>query len=279
LELFWDSARGIIWGVLTSYGLRIIGGIIILIVGWVLAGWAGRIAAKAAARTGRIDRTLELYGAKMARLTVLAITIVAVLNNFGVATTSMVAFLGAMGLAVGLALRGTLSNVASGVVLLVLRPFKVDDAVELAGTAGKIVEIGLFATELKTFDGLCTVIPNSSIWGGNITNISRNGTRRIELVFGISYSDDMDKALAIIRDEVAHDERVLKEPEPVIEVVELADSSVNIWCRPWATLDDFFKLKIHLTKRVKERFDEEGITIPFPQRDVHHDREEVEKAA
>lgn len=266
---YWEVISEFLFRIGTIYGLKVVGGLVILIVGWIAAIWAAKAVTKACEKSKTIDKTLEMYGAKVTRLAVLAVTFVAVLDNFGVETTSMVAFLGAMGLAIGLALRGTLSNVASGVVLLVLRPFKVGEVIDVGGTVGKVVEIGLFATELRSPDGLFTVMPNSKIWDGKITNITRNGTRRIELVFGIGYNDDMERALEIIREVVAADERVLPDPEPFIKVAELADSSVNIYCRPWTKIDDFFDAKLDITKRIKERFDAEGISIPFPQQDVH----------
>ncbi len=276
---YWDSILEAATEILTTYGLKIIGGVVILVVGWIVAGWLGRLVSKAVDRSDKVDRTLVIYGGKVTRLAVLLVTVVAVLNNFGVATTSIVAFIGAMGLAVGLALRGTLANVASGVVLLVLRPFRVGEYVDIAGTMGSVEEIGLFATELKTFDGLYTLIPNSQVWSGAITNLTRNGIRRVNLVFGISYTDDMERALELVRAAVEADERVLEEPEPLIKVAELGDSSVNIWCRPWCKVDDFLSLMLDLTKDVKDRFDAEGITIPFPQRDVHFFGEEPKEAA
>jgi small conductance mechanosensitive channel len=254
---------------MVTYGLRVLGALVLVVVGWLVATWAARAVQRAVLRSERLDETVARYLGKMTRITVMAIVLIAVLNNFGVETNSIVAFLGAMGLAIGLALRGTLSNVASGIVLLVLRPFKVGDAVEAGGTLGVIQEIGLFATELKSFDGLYVLVPNSSISEANIINITRNGTRRVELVFGIAYEDDMDRALAIVEEAIAEDPRVLAEPAPLVKVAELGDSSVNIWARPWTNIGDFLDLKLHLTKTIKERFDAAGISIPFPQRDIH----------
>lgn len=253
----------------TTWGLKVLGGVLILVGGWIVAAWLARGVRKACRRSGRFDRTLESYLSKTTRIAVIAVTVVAVLNNFGVQTTSIIAVLGAMGLAIGLALQGTLANVASGIVLLVLRPFKADEVIDVGGQVGIVQEIGLFATTLKTPDGLYVLMPNAKIWGDKILNITRNGTRRVELVFGVSYAADLDKALEIIKDEIAKDERVLEEPAPFVKVAELADSSVNIYARPWTKIETFFDLQLDLTKRVKERFDAEGIGIPFPQRDVH----------
>ena len=256
-------------GMVVTYGLRVWGARVLVVVGWVAASWAARAVQRAVLRSERLDATVARYLGKMTRITVMAIVLIAVLNNFGVETNSIVAFLGAMGLAIGLALRGTLSNVASGIVLLVLRPFKVGDAVEVGGTLGVIQEIGLFATELRSFDGLYVLVPNSSISEATITNMTRNGRRRVELVFGIAYEDDMDRALTIIEETIAEESRVLADPAPLVKVAELGDSSVNIWARPWTDVGDFLDVKLHLTKKVKERFDAAGISIPFPQRDIH----------
>jgi len=153
--------------------------------------------------------------------------------------------------------------------LLILRPIRVGNFVDIGSTLGTFDEIGLFVTSMHTPDNIAMVIPNSQIWGTTIKNFTQNDTRRVDMVFGISYSDDMDKAIHIISSLIAADERFLKEPEPLVAVAELADSSVNIYARPWVNRTDFFAAKLDLTKKVKERFDAEGVSIPFPQRDVH----------
>ena len=269
-----DAAIQKITELTATWGLRLLGGILLLIGGWIVARWTARGVARACERSGRVDSTVQGYLSKLAHLAVLVITIIAVLNNFGVQTASLIAVLGAMGLAVGLALQGTLSNVASGLVLLVLRPFKAGDAVEVGAAAGVVQEIGLFATELKTADGLYLLIPNAKVWGGQIKNITRNGKRRIDLVIGISYSADMSRAVEVIEQVLAEEPRILPEPAPVVTVAELADSSVNLFVRPWTTVDDHWPTRWALTRRIKEALDGVGIEIPFPQREVH-----VHKAA
>jgi len=254
---------------LIDYGINILSATVILILGWAAAKYFAAKVEKKSRKTGKIDATIIPLLSKLTRFTVLIITILAVLHQFGVQTASVIALIGAAGLAIGLALQGTLTNIASGIVILVLRPFKVGDAVDIGGTMGVVDEIGLFVTEMHAFDNIAITIPNSRVWGNIIKNYSRNDTRRIDLVFGIGYEDDMDRAIAIIKEVFDADERLLDDPEPVIKVNELADSSVNIIARPWVQSSDFFTTKLDLTKRVKERLDEEGLNIPFPQRDIY----------
>ena len=253
----------------TSFGLSIIGAICILILGWIVSSWLAGLIRRSLDRSKRIDKTLGLVFAQLARWTVLAFTVIAVLNQFGVQTASIVALLGAAGLAIGLALQGTLSNIAAGVMLLALRPFRVGDAVEIGGTAGIIDELGLFSTQMHTFDNVAVYMPNSRIFGSEIKNMSRNATRRIDMIIGISYEDDIGKAIAVIQEILSSDERVLTLPAPVIGVDALADSSVNLMVRPWVKKDDFLLTRLELTRAFKEAFDKADITIPFPQRDVH----------
>jgi small conductance mechanosensitive channel len=206
---------------------------------------------------------------KVTKIFVLIVTLLAVLGQFGVETTSIVAVLGASALAIGLALQGTLSNVASGVMLLTLRPFSVGDAVSIAGTSGVVDSIGLFTTEMHSFDNIGISIPNSKVWGSEIRNMNRFDTRRVDMQVGIGYEDNMDKAMKVIKEVLDSDDRVLSEPEPLIAIAELGDSAVVINVRPWAKTSDVWPLRFDFTKKVKERFDEEDISFPFPQRDVH----------
>ena len=194
---------------------------------------------------------------------------IAVLSQFGVETTSFIAVLGAAGLAVGLALQGTLSNVAAGVMLLLFRPFKIGDYIEGGGLAGTVKSISLFVTELATPDNVQIIAPNSQLWGSAIKNYSFHPTRRVEILIGIAYEDDIDKALAAIVDEVKKDSRVLADPAPMAAVTGLGDSSVNFTVRVWCNAADFWALKFDLTKKLKNRMDAENITIPYPQRTVH----------
>lgn len=253
----------------TQYGLQIIGALAILIIGWMIAGWVKNTVYKALSRIERMDDTLKPFIASVARYLILVFVLVGVLNQFGVETTSIIAVLGAAGLAVGLALQGTLSNVAAGVMLLLLRPFRAGDYVEAGSVAGTIKEIGLFATELTTPQGVCILAPNADMWGSAITNYSRNPTRRADISVGIAYGDDIDVARKALMDLMMGDERVNKDPEPVVFVTLLGDSSVNLQMRCWANNDVFWPLYFHLTEASKAAVENAGCSIPFPQRDVH----------
>ncbi len=265
--------------ILIDYGLEIIGAVVILILGWAAANWFARRVGNYLHRSHRMDPTLTPIFVTTTKVLVLIITFLAVLNQFGVQTTSIVAVLGTVGLAIGLAMQGTLSNIASGMMLLILRPFNVGDVIVVGSTTGIVDEIGLFVTEMHTFDNIYVVFPNSKVWGDKIENYTRNATRRVDMEFGIHYDDDMDKAMDIIRDVISNDERVLAEPEPLIAVGTLADSSVNIRVRPWTQTENMWPLRYDLTKRIKEQFDEQGITIPFPQRDIHHFSDNDQKSS
>lgn len=252
-----------------EYGMSVIGAILILILGWTVANWAAKKVRKSGQKAERIDDTLVPILAQIIRVLIIIITILAVLNQFGVQTTSIVALLGAAGLAIGLALQGSLGNIAAGVMILALRPFKIGDVVRLSGTLGVVDEIGLFVTEMHSFDNVGITIPNSMVWGDEIENLSRFDTRRVDMVFGIGYNDDMDKAIKIIKEVLEADGRVLSEPETLIAIGNLGDSSVDINVRPWAKSADVWPLRFDVTKKIKEEFDANDISIPFPQRDVH----------
>lgn len=252
-----------------AQGLSLIGAIIILIVGYVIAGWASKRVRNSALKSEKFDNTLAPVFGQTVKAVILIITLLAVLGQFGVETASIIAILGAAGLAVGLALQGTLSNVAAGMMLLILRPFKVGDVIEVAGTLGIVDEIGLFTTEMHSFDNIGIVMPNSRVWGSEIQNLTQFDTRRCDLEFGISYTDDMDKAIGLIKDVLDADDRILDEPETLIAISALGDSSVVIRVRSWTATPDLWPLRYDLIKRVKEVFDENDISIPFPQRDVH----------
>lgn len=267
-ELFNDPV--LIVETLLPYGLNLFIAIAILIVGWIIAKWAGKRVLKMASNADNVDDTIVPILAKLTTVVIMLITIVAVLDKFGVQMASLIALIGAAGLAVGLALQGTLSNVASGVMLLTFRPFKVGDFININGMFAVVDEIGLFTTEFHTPDNVYVVWTNSRVWGADIRNFSVNETRRIDLVFGIHYDDDIDKAMKIISEVFAEESRILPEPEPLIAVTELGDSSVDILARPWVKTSDWWLTSLELKKAVKQRFDAEGITIPFPQRDVHY---------
>lgn len=256
-------------GLITSYGMEVVGAVLMLIVGIWLAGRVGAVVKKGLQRSKHVDATLVTFFASMAKYVVLAVTIIAVLNQFGVETTSLVAVMGAAGLAIGLALQGTLSNVAAGVMLLIFRPFKVGDFVEAAGHAATVKELNLFFTVMATGDNVQIVVPNAQIWGGSLKNYSANATRRVDFVFGIAYDANIDNAMALITDIVASDARVHKDPEPFLAVSNLGDSSVDITTRVWVDAGDYWGVKFDVTKLVKERMDADGIAIPFPSSTVY----------
>ncbi len=253
---------------LSTYGLRVIGAIVLLIVGRMVAGFIRRAVRKGLERA-EMDATLVPFLSKGIYYLVLAVVVIAVLQLFGVQTTSLVAVLGAAGLAVGLALQGTLSNFAAGVMLLIFRPFKVGDFVDAAGTAGSVEEIGIFSTTLKSPDNVKIVVPNSQVYGQTIKNFNGFETRRVDMVMGISYDDDIQRALDTITGIVTKDDRVLADPAPLVAVSNLGDSSVDIVVRPWCKGSDYWALKFDLTRQLKEGLEAAGCSIPYPQRDVH----------
>lgn len=267
-----DAANGLydeIIGVMTTYGLNVIGAIIILLVGFWLARRIAAIVRRASSRSARIDETLSIFFANLTRYLVVAVTVIAVLNQFGVQTASLIAVLGAAGLAIGLALQGTLSNVAAGVMLLMFRPFKVGDAVDAGGHSGAVKGINLFVTELATPDNVQILIPNAQVWGGAVKNFSAHATRRVDLTVGIGYGDSIDQAIAAVSETVGADQRVLPEPAAMIAVSELADSSVQLVIRFWCNSAHYWALRFAMIKAIKERLDRDGISIPYPQTDVH----------
>ena len=252
-----------------DYGLDVLGALAILIVGSMVAGWAQRSVLRVLNRVPRVDETLKPVIGSIVRYGILVFVLIAVLAQFGVQTTSIIALLAAGGLAVGLALQGTLQNIAAGIMLLFLRPFRVGDYIDAEGLSGTINEIGLFTTHMRTYNGIYLEVPNAKIWNRAILNYSRVEARRLDVVIGISYGDDIDKAQAALLELMTSDSRVNAEPAPQVLVNELADSSVNLDLRCWAAAGDYWALLFDLNKAVKQRLDAEGITIPFPQRDVH----------
>jgi len=255
--------------IVTVYGLDVIGALAILIIGWMAAGWVRGAVNRALGKIPNMDGTLRPFLANLVRWIVLAFVIVAVLNQFGVETTSMIAVLGAAGLAIGLALQGTLSNVASGVMLLVLRPFKTGDFIDAGGLAGTVMEIGLFTSEIKTGDGVYIMAPNSTIWSSTITNFSRNPTRRIDILMGVSYNDNIDVAQETLQAVMEADDRVLKDPAPTTMVMNLGASSVDINMRFWVNNADYWGVLFDTNKAAKVAIEAAGCSIPYPQQDVH----------
>ncbi len=242
--------------------------LVILLVGLWVAKRAKSIAINVMNKRG-VDPLLSSFLSSIAHILIVIFVVIAALGKLGIQTTSLIAVLGAAGLAVGLALQGTLSNFASGVIIIALRPFKVGDFVEAGGISGTVEGIQIFSTSLKTGDNKAIIVPNSAITGSIITNYSANDTRRVDMVFGIGYGDDIKKAKNILHKIIDEDDRILKEPAPVIAVSELADNSVNFIVRPWTRTADYSGVYRDTTEKVKLTFDEEGISFPFPQRDVH----------
>jgi small conductance mechanosensitive channel len=251
-----------------EYGMSVIGAIVVFVVGRIVASWARGRVTKGLTAAGT-DASLIPFFASMLYYVIIGVVLIAVLNLFGIETTSLIAVFGAAGLAVGLALQGTLSNFAAGVMLLIFRPIRVGDFVEVAGQAGTVKEISIFSTIMHTGDNVRIVIPNAQVYGGTVKNYSYNDTRRIDLVMGIGYGDNIGKAIEIIERVVQGDGRTLKEPAPTVAVAELADSSVNLVVRPWCEAGDYWGLRWDLTRALKEELEAGGCNIPFPQTDVH----------
>ncbi|TRY31855.1 mechanosensitive ion channel family protein [Aliiglaciecola sp. M165] len=250
------------------YGLNILFAILIYVIGKIVVGILIGVFGKVMARSKYDDMLVDFLKSILTAILMLFV-IIASLNELGVNTTSLVAILGAAGLAIGLSLQGSLQNFAAGVMLLVFRPFARGDFVEAGGTAGVVKDITIFTTLMTTPDNKEIIVPNGAIYGGNIVNFSAKETRRVDMVVGIAYDADLKKAKEILLEMVAADERILKDPEPTVAVSELADSSVNFVVRPWVKSADFWAVKFDFTEAVKLRFDQEGIGIPFPQMDVH----------
>lgn len=257
-----------IYTLLATYGLKILGSILIFIVGRWVVGIVSKLAGKAMIRA-KMDETLVRFVESLCYLGLLTFVIIAALSNMGVQTASFVAVVGAAGLAVGLALQGSLSNFASGVLMLIFKPMRVGDFVEAGGAKGSVKEIGIFTTILASPDNVRVIVPNSQIMGGTISNYTVNGTRRVDLVIGVSYGDDLKKAKAVIEGVLKRDERILPDPASVVAVSQLADSSVNFVVRPWVKVADYWGVYFDLTAGIKVALEDSGLTIPFPQRDVH----------
>jgi small conductance mechanosensitive channel len=254
------------------WGLRVVGAIGLLLVGRIICGMLRRATRRGLEKSG-VEASLVPFVSSLVYYAAMAVVVIAVMNLFGVQTASVIAVLGAASLAVGLAMQGTLSNFAAGVMLLVFRPFKLGDFVEIAGTAGSVFEIGIFSTVLHTGDNIKITIPNSSVYGDVVKNYSANDTRRIDLVMGVSYDDDLGVAAATMQRVIDAESRVLKDPAATIAVAELADSSVNFVVRPWCNSGDYWPTRFELTRKLKEELEVAGCSIPYPQSDVHVQRE------
>jgi small conductance mechanosensitive channel len=251
-----------------TQGLRFLGGLAVFFVGLIIAKSVRRAVRRVFDKLD-LDVTLEKFLTSLSYYVVLVVAGVAAMGMMGIEMASFVTVLGAAGLAIGLALQGTLSNVSSGVMLLLFRPFKVGDWVDAGGVAGTVDTIGLFSTTLNTGDNVHIIIPNSSIYGGTIKNYSFNETRRNDMVVGVSYDDDLQLAMETIKSVLDADERVLKSPEYLVAVMELADSSVNFVVRPWCAASDYWGLRFDLNRAFKEKLEAAGCSIPYPQQDVY----------
>ncbi len=261
----WGEAFNGLQVLIVTYAFSVIGAILILVVGWSISRLLGRWVRSLLSRTHRVDPTVVGFFSVFVRYAVLVVVVIMVLGQFGVQTASIITALGAAGLAIGLALQGTLQNIAAGIMLLVLRPFRVGEYIDADGVSGTIQEIGLFATELKTLDGLYRMAPNSQLWNVPVTNYSRLPERRHDLVIGIGYEDDIAKAQSVLMELARADSRVLSDPEPWAYVSELGDSAVAVTLRYWTKSADWWTTSRELTKAAKIAFDENGISIPFPQ--------------
>jgi small conductance mechanosensitive channel len=253
-----------------EYSLSVLGAIVLLIVGYTAAGLFERWSYRAFSRVEGFDETLRRFLSKSVRYGVLVLVGAMVLSQFGVQTASIIAALGAAGLAIGLALQGTLQNIAAGIMLLVLRPFRVGEYIDNGAISGTVMEVGLFATELKAPDGVFILAPNSQLWNTAITNFTRHGERRYDLTVGIGYDDDIALAEKTMLAIAGADERVLDDPAPATFVSELGDSAVAVTLRFWTKTPDWWLTTRDLTKLAKQEFDAKGLSIPFPQQDIHY---------
>jgi small conductance mechanosensitive channel len=251
-----------------TQGLKVLGGLILFGVGLFVAKSTRRNVGRLFNRLD-LDVTLEKFLTSLSYYLVLTVTAIAAMGVMGIDMASFAVVMGAAGLAIGLALQGTLSNVSAGVMLLLFRPFKVGDWVDAGGVSGGVESVGLFSTTLNTGDNVHIIVPNSGIYGGTIKNFSHNPTRRIDMVVGVSYDDDIQLTMDTIKSVLDADERVLKDPEYLVAVSELADSSVNFVVRPWCAASDYWGLRFDLNRAFKEELEAAGCSIPYPQQEVY----------
>ncbi len=254
--------------IITVWGLKVIAAIAIFIIGrWIVRGL--RSAVRRMMEKSKVDPIIIGFTCSITYITLLAFVIVAALGQLGIQTTSFIAILGAAGLAIGLALQGSLANFAAGFLMIIFRPFKVGDFIEGAGVSGVVQAIQIFTTTLKTGDNKTIIIPNAKLSGDNITNYSAQETRRVDMTVGVAYDVELAHVKNVLNDIISKDERILADPAPKVVVAELADSSVNFVVRVWAKTSDYWGIKFDMTETIKNRFDAEGIGIPFPQHDIH----------
>jgi small conductance mechanosensitive channel len=253
------------------WGINIVMALAIFFIGKFIVGILVKLSRKLMTK-GKVDNILVNFIASIIKTVLLLFVVIAALDQLGVDTTSMIALVGAAGLAIGLALQGTLQNLASGVMLIIFRPFSDGDFIEAAGVVGVVEQIGIFSITMRTGDNREIIIPNGAVYGGTITNNSRRETRRVDMVFGIGYDDDLLKAKDINKKILSEDERILADPAPAVVVGELADSSVNFNVRPWCKTADYWGVYSDVHEKIKLTFDAEGISIPYPQMDIHQDK-------
>lgn len=265
LTELWQST---IQPMLAQYGLKVLGGFAVLVIGWIVAKTVRGSVRRGLGRS-KMDVTLIPFISGLVYFGLLAFVALAALSIAGIPVTSFVAVVGAAGLAIGLAFQGTLANLAAGVMILTFRPFRAGDMVEIGGTMGTVEEVGVFASTLATRDNVRVIVPNAEINGQVIKNYSANDTRRIDLVVGVGYDDDLNVAIDTIHSVISADDRVLDDPEPVVAVSEMGASSVDLVVRPWVDATDYWPTRWDLTKELKERLEGAGLNIPYPQRDVH----------
>ena len=252
----------------TDFGLRLLYAVLIIFIGrWIVKLLLKII--KSALEKTTVEETVRIFVANLLNTLLMVIIFIAAINQLGIETTSIIAMLGAAGLAIGLSLQGSLANFAAGILIVMFRPYKVGDYIEAGSSAGTVLDIQIFSTVLKTPDNKVVVIPNGTIMDSSIINYTGQATRRVDIIASCGYEDDIDKVKDILKDILNQDERILEEPEPRIAVSELADNSINFIVRPWVNSSDVLNVKYSILEQIKKRFDEEGISIPYPQRDVH----------
>jgi len=259
---------------ITEFLIKVAIALAIFFIGKKVARWITDFSLQSLNKTGQIDKTLETFLSSVIYGILLVVVILSALGQLGVQTTSFIAILGAVGLAVGLAFQSTLSNISAGVMIIIFKPIKVGEFVEAGSASGIVEEINIFNTMMKTGDNKIIIVANSRVIGGNITNYSRKDTRRVDTVFGIGYDDDLKLAKETLIEILNNDERILKEPEPFVAVSELADSSVNFVTRAWVKSEDYWSVKFDTIEKVKLTFDEKNISIPYPQMDIHMNKSE-----
>ena len=265
---FVESLMPLIKNYLALYGLKILAAIVVFVVGRWAAKIVRSITRKVLTRAS-VDPMIVSFAVNLSYFIIITFVVLAALGQLGIQTTSFIAIIGAAGLAIALSLQSSLSNFAAGFLMIIFKPFKKGDFIEGAGVMGTVNEIQIFTTKLLTPDNKLIIVPNGSLISGNITNFSTTGTRRVDMVFGIGYSDDIDHAKGIIEEVLSKDARILKDPPFFIGLIELADSSVNFAVRPWVNSSDYWDVLCDTNEAIKKRFDAEGVSIPFPQQDVH----------